>query len=156
MNEQQLDAFEKLNHSQEEISFLARQHGHFIPVWPHSKPLFQWLESQPEFRCLVHSAQLQNTQDEELLDTLGEEQPHFVCPLSRCVMLEPVVWADGHSYEASFLQTWLEKHDTSPISRKQYFAKEIYPNRILKEMISEALDSKRKDQQAAAKASAHL
>lgn len=80
MDLEQLDAFEKLNVSPEEISLLARQNGFFLPAWPHSLPLHTWLSEQAEFKCLVTTG---DTRDEDMFDSIAEEQPHFVCPLSR-------------------------------------------------------------------------
>lgn len=32
------------------------------------------------------------------------------------LMRDPVVCADGHSYERSVIEAWLQKHDTSPLT----------------------------------------
>ena len=147
MDPVQLDAFEKLNFSPEEISLLARQNGFFLPAWPHSLPLHRWLSEQAEFKCLVTTGE---ARDEEIFDAIAEEQPHFVCPLSRTVFKKPVVWADGATYEESFLQKWLAKHDTSPLTRQQYSSKLVYPNMIISQMIADAIMAKKQARQASA------
>ncbi|KAL0048081.1 hypothetical protein WJX82_007291 [Trebouxia sp. C0006] len=38
----------------------------------------------------------------------------FRCPITKAVMVEPVIAADGHTYERAAMQHWLQHHPTSP------------------------------------------
>lgn len=40
--------------------------------------------------------------------------PEFVDCITHLLMEDPVITADGHSYERSAIETWLKSHDTSP------------------------------------------
>ena len=43
-------------------------------------------------------------------------------------MADPVIAADGHSYERSAIEIWLQKHDTSPVNSSVMPHKRIVPN----------------------------
>ena len=38
----------------------------------------------------------------------------FACPITYELIHDPVIAADGHTYDRSAIQRWLAKHDTSP------------------------------------------
>lgn len=54
------------------------------------------------------------------MDTLAKDVPKcFLCPISKELMADPVVAADGHSYEKASLQWWLKSHGTtSPVTNE--------------------------------------
>ena len=145
MDEQQLEAFEALNHSPEEVSMLARQNGQYLPSWPHSFPLHSWLSEQAHLTRLVVKTVVIETED--VLEALADEQPHLVCPLSRAVFRDPVVWADGFTYENAYLEKWLAKSDTSPLTRKKYDSKQSLPNLVIKQLVDAAVESKKAQMQ---------
>lgn len=41
----------------------------------------------------------------------------FLCPITRELMIDPVIDPDGNSYERSAIENWLKQHSTSPIVR---------------------------------------
>ena len=47
-----------------------------------------------------------------------EVPPEFLCPITYCVMIDPVVCADGHSYERSAIERWLDTKSTSPMTNR--------------------------------------
>jgi len=56
----------------------------------------------------------------------------FRCPITTVVMRDPVVAADGHTYEREAIATWLAKHHTSPLTREVIsFTAALIPNRNL-------------------------
>ncbi|KAF0694517.1 Aste57867_14599 [Aphanomyces stellatus] len=61
----------------------------------------------------------------------------FMCPITCDVMLDPVVAADGHSYERSAISQWLKHHNTSPITNVALASKALYANHTLKQVILE-------------------
>ena len=56
--------------------------------------------------------------NDDTLAELGEGHApaSFLCPVSQELMRDPVVCADGHSYERRHIVHWLEDHSTSPVS----------------------------------------
>eukprot|EP00897_Mesotaenium_endlicherianum_P005131 jgi/Mesen1/4646/ME000241S03685 len=71
----------------------------------------------------------------------------FVDCITREVMSDPVITADGHSYERSAIEHWLKVHDTSPMTGEVLPAlpegvggaidKTLRPNHILRSQIIE-------------------
>ncbi|XP_039167670.1 U-box domain-containing protein 33 isoform X2 [Eucalyptus grandis] len=71
----------------------------------------------------------------------GEEhtQPpsYFLCPITQELMEDPVMAADGHTYEAEAIREWLNRHDTSPMTNLQLQNLDLIPNRIVRLAIQE-------------------
>ncbi|CAM6081727.1 unnamed protein product [Calypogeia fissa] len=73
--------------------------------------------------------------------------PEFVDCITQEVMQDPVITADGHSYERAAIERWLKTHDTSPITGEVLPApqegygsgvdKSLRPNHILRGQIIE-------------------
>ncbi|KAL0054363.1 hypothetical protein WJX82_007700 [Trebouxia sp. C0006] len=40
----------------------------------------------------------------------------FCCPLTKVAMHDPLIAADGHTYERRAMEHWLRQHGTSPIT----------------------------------------
>jgi hypothetical protein len=59
-------------------------------------------------------------------------------------MRDPVVAADGNTYEREAIEAWLRTHDTSPMTNQQLPHKALVPNLALRSSILE------QQQQAAA------
>lgn len=57
---------------------------------------------------------------------LNQEEPpaHLICPLSKMLFQDPVVVADGYTYERTCIETWMTHHDESP-KTSQPLAKDI-------------------------------
>ena len=51
-------------------------------------------------------------------------------------MKEPVVAADGHTYERSAIETWLAENATSPITREPISSNMLIPNFSIKSQIA--------------------
>eukprot|EP01096_Ripella_sp_DP13-Kostka_P002293 TRINITY_DN1309_c0_g1_i1.p1 TRINITY_DN1309_c0_g1~~TRINITY_DN1309_c0_g1_i1.p1 ORF type:complete len:613 (-),score=261.90 TRINITY_DN1309_c0_g1_i1:103-1824(-) len=65
-----------------------------------------------------------------------EEPPaEFLCPISKRVMREPVVAADGFSYELKEIETWLDNHTRSPLTSQPLPHKFLILNHNLKQLI---------------------
>mmetsp|Transcript_34772 Transcript_34772/g.98576 ORF Transcript_34772/g.98576 Transcript_34772/m.98576 type:complete len:153 (-) Transcript_34772:264-722(-) len=68
---------------------------------------------------------------------LKEEPPHmFICPITQDVMLEPVVAADGNTYDRQAIEKWYELHDTSPLTNQKVEGT-LIPNRMLQSEIKD-------------------
>lgn len=44
-----------------------------------------------------------------------EIEEEFICPISQEMMSDPVVAADGVTYERESIHKWFQKHNTSPV-----------------------------------------
>ena len=51
------------------------------------------------------------------------------------LMRDPVIAADGHSYERAALEGWLAQHDTSPVTGKPLQHKRIVENVLIRNAI---------------------
>ena len=47
-------------------------------------------------------------------------------------MREPVIAADGHTYEKAALESWLQLHNTSPVTGQLLGHMHIVPNVLVK------------------------
>merc|ERR1711964_519514 len=57
-----------------------------------------------------------------------EEPNDFRCPIIRDLMTNPVVTADGQSYERAAIEEWLQAHNTSPMTNLPLANETLIPN----------------------------
>jgi hypothetical protein len=69
-----------------------------------------------------------------------EIPPHFLCPILRDLMMDPVVATDGHTYERHAIKTWLKGHTKSPMTGKVMRSRDLTPNFTLRSMINDFID----------------
>ena len=72
--------------------------------------------------------------DEAALGAVSE----FRCPITLCVMRDPVIASDGHSYERAAIENWLEQHKTSPVTGARLDDTRITRNHPLRSLIESA------------------
>ncbi|EOA27236.1 hypothetical protein CARUB_v10023345mg [Capsella rubella] len=73
-------------------------------------------------------------------DEHREAPQYFICPISLEVMDDPQLAADGFTYEAEAIRTWLESgHETSPMTNKKLLHTNLVPNLALRSAIQEWL-----------------
>jgi len=65
----------------------------------------------------------------------------FLCPITREVMDDPVIAADGFTYERRALERWLASHATSPQTNARLPSRLLVPNRALKALIEAHLQA---------------
>jgi len=71
----------------------------------------------------------------------------FVCPITQDLMADPVVTADGHTYEREAILRWLHKQQscglpcTSPLTGEPLEHINLVPNVALRGLIRELLGS---------------
>ncbi|GKU88104.1 hypothetical protein SLEP1_g2405 [Rubroshorea leprosula] len=75
-------------------------------------------------------------------DPVSEENQappdYFLCPISQEIMSDPHMAADGYTYEAETLRTWLRTgHDTSPMTNNTLANHTLIPNHALRSAIQE-------------------
>ena len=61
----------------------------------------------------------------------------FLCAISLEIMKDPVIAADGHSYERANIERWFQHHNTSPKTGAQLSSTALIPNHTLKSVIEE-------------------
>ena len=63
---------------------------------------------------------------------------NYICPISHDVFYNPVTTSDGQTYEKMEILRWfLEGNETSPLTGKKLENLDIFPNIILKNIISD-------------------
>lgn len=68
--------------------------------------------------------------------------PSFRCSITGEAMRDPVIAADGHSYEREAIKLWLREHYTSPLTGLKLVHRKLVPNWELKKSIDEWLEIK--------------
>ena len=59
----------------------------------------------------------------------------FLCPITQEMMENPVVAADGHTYERAAIVQWLQGHRTSPLTNERLKHDTLTDNFALKKAI---------------------
>jgi hypothetical protein len=66
----------------------------------------------------------------------GDAPPaELVCPITLCVMRDPVVAADGHAYERAAISEWLSRRRSSPLSNCAMPSLRLSPHAALRRSI---------------------
>jgi len=58
---------------------------------------------------------------------------------SQKVMRDPVLCADGHSYERAAIAAWVDEHGTSPLTGAHVSSEDLVPNHALRCIIAELM-----------------
>lgn len=66
--------------------------------------------------------------------------PAFICPITQDLMLQPVVTADGQTYERDAIEEWLRNHQTSPLTGERLAHVGLTPNVMARGLITEWLE----------------
>jgi len=70
-------------------------------------------------------------------DADDEVPEDFLCPITTTVMEDPVVAADGMTYERKAIEEWLARKKTSPLTGQDLESVVLYPNFNLRSRIKE-------------------
>ena len=72
---------------------------------------------------------------------VADEPPvEYRCPIAQELMRDPVVTADGHTYERAEIFRWLCNNETSPLTGQVLPSKVLTPAIVLKQLIGAWLD----------------
>ncbi|KAL9228366.1 hypothetical protein vseg_003955 [Gypsophila vaccaria] len=64
--------------------------------------------------------------------------PEFRCPLSKRLMMDPVVISSGQTYDRPFIQNWLKAgHRICPLTQQVLSHSLVTPNYLIRELISQ-------------------
>ena len=68
--------------------------------------------------------------------TIEEFKQLWACPITHEVPLDPVVIADGFTYERAAIETWLAIKQTSPMTNELLQNTRVTPNRAALRIIA--------------------
>ncbi|CAL4923705.1 unnamed protein product [Urochloa decumbens] len=92
----------------------------------------QALLSQSKLTAFSPSSVIQSPYDEDCIP------PYFLCPILQEPMRDPHVAADGFTYEADAIKSWLDgRNDTSPVTGEPLAHRELAPNFALGAVIQD-------------------
>ncbi len=64
----------------------------------------------------------------------------YICVISQSIMRDPVITADGHTYDRQSIQKWFDDgHRTSPLTAAVLNHQSLTPNFALRDAISDFL-----------------
>ncbi|GJP73714.1 hypothetical protein CLOP_g4406 [Closterium sp. NIES-67] len=89
--------------------------------------------NRPDLGSEIHPLLLEIAEEamEERNRRTKELDGRFVCPLSHEKMRDPVVAADGHTYEREYIETWIATSGVSPVTGQPLAHRALTPNFIL-------------------------
>eukprot|EP00927_Polykrikos_kofoidii_P080993 TRINITY_DN78056_c0_g1_i1.p1 TRINITY_DN78056_c0_g1~~TRINITY_DN78056_c0_g1_i1.p1 ORF type:complete len:184 (+),score=24.33 TRINITY_DN78056_c0_g1_i1:144-695(+) len=72
-----------------------------------------------------------------LMEDSGREgfSEAFLCPITREVLRDPVMAADGHTYDRSAITNWFSLHRTSPLTNAPLRSRNVLPNYSVRSQI---------------------
>ncbi|XP_078486552.1 WD repeat, SAM and U-box domain-containing protein 1 isoform X1 [Ciona intestinalis] len=84
--------------------------------------------------------QVTNLRRSEADETAPDE---YLCPISREIMTDPVLAADGFTYERASIEKWFAKGSKlSPMTNKALVNRNIFSNQTVKSLIAQFIESK--------------
>jgi Ran GTPase-activating protein (RanGAP) involved in mRNA processing and transport len=92
----------------------------------------------------VHELKLANEELKRELKNLKSRVPEvYCCPITGEIMTDPVVAADGHTYERHAIENWVIKmnKNTSPMTNEELKSKELTSSHTVKSMIREWIEN---------------
>ena len=96
---------------------------------------------QKTARLLEHALVRREAESE-----VAAAEKEFMCPIGHDLMREPVIAADGHTYDLVNIERLfaLKAGETlrSPMTNAEFTKTDLYPNHALKSMIERAMDAK--------------
>lgn len=73
---------------------------------------------------------------EQKVERFQSDLEDFIsCPISLGIIQDPVVAADGHTYERSAIENWLLRKHTSPVNRQRLSQNSLVSNIAIRQLI---------------------
>ncbi|CAL5080209.1 unnamed protein product [Urochloa decumbens] len=99
-----------------------------------------WTVLEPMFKSA--SVMLCSLSFKSVSEDLGGVPSYFICPILQDVMRDPLIAADGFTYEAEAIREWLDSgHQTSPMTNLELPHRDLLPNHALRSAIQEWLQT---------------
>lgn len=96
-----------------------------------------YIPIEPVFPIIDYPAVDENLYASFCLDGLPDALVEQIrCPITLTLMRQPVMAADGFTYEFAAIRKWLEKHDTSPATNERMESKRLLINHAVRKMIA--------------------
>ncbi len=67
----------------------------------------------------------------------GSVPNELMCPITLCVMTDPVLAMDGHTYERAAIERWLRARRTSPRTGAPLPSRQLVPNHAIRALIAD-------------------
>ena len=67
-------------------------------------------------------------------ESVEEELEELCCPITFVLMLDPVIAADGQTYERAAIEHWLQSHGTSPLSGQRLEHMRLTANHLVRRL----------------------
>jgi serine/threonine protein kinase len=77
---------------------------------------------------------------------MGEADHSLRCPISLELFNDPVMGNDGHTYERKNITTWLQTHQTSPVTREPMHVSSLRPNHLVRKLVDEFIATSKEKQ----------
>ncbi|CAL5075480.1 unnamed protein product [Urochloa decumbens] len=99
-----------------------------------------WTVLEPMFKSA--SVMIYSLSFKSVSEDLGGVPSYFICPILQDVMRDPLIAADGFTYEAEAIREWLDSgHRTSPMTNLELPHRDLLPNHALRSAIQEWLQT---------------
>jgi len=81
----------------------------------------------------------ESNNEEKKQELIQELKKHLMCPITRTLIIDPVIASDGFTYERDSIENWLRSNRSSPITR-EFMRNNLIPNLALKNLIEFTID----------------
>eukprot|EP00796_Vickermania_ingenoplastis_P001194 gene1194-710_t len=92
-----------------------------------------------QIRMLIETFSVLVAEQEAELHVTPNEIASCFCPLTQCMMTDPVSTVDGHTYEREAIEQWLRRRSTSPLTNLRLERKDLVPNMERRMLIQRVL-----------------
>ncbi|CAH0483010.1 unnamed protein product [Peronospora belbahrii] len=117
--------------------------GHIVRAFTAADRLAVEYEDQDEEELMMHwktyedSEEFKQQEAQEGNEDESDVPEQLICPITGCPMLDPVVAADGHSYEREAILQWFKTSDISPMTGMHIPTKQVFSNFTLRQLSEE-------------------
>jgi ubiquitin-protein ligase len=84
---------------------------------------------------VVRAAILQADGGDQRKGNTEGHPPHLVCPITLCLLTDPVSTKYGHTYERQALMEHIARSETDPLTRQPLTAAEVFPSIAIKHAV---------------------
>jgi hypothetical protein len=116
LNGQTLMSFVLPNELPVEIYELLRQ---CLDYTQQTRPSFEIIKDRLKEYLENNQLPIMKVEDDAIPDS-------YICPITFAPMIDPVMCADGHTYERKAIEDWLQNHDTSPTTNEPLVSKHLF------------------------------
>jgi hypothetical protein len=99
---------------------------------------------------VIHQTTIVPIKEEEKMSVPVTIPDDFICPITQDLMVDPVVAADGHTYDRVAIAEWFAGHSTSPMTGAKLTVKKLYPNHTVRGQILTWKEAQSRKSRAAA------